>query len=204
MLTLHRMLIMAFVSALVSCGGGDGGSGIDRAELSVFDVLTEAQLDAIETLGVQINLGDSPPDIEGTFVVDPLVLQATSVADSQDSIGSSFFPIEITFANQDNTAGTVEFTIQDDANLEIVSTSSFVSGSGNAFTAFFLTETTRDGQTFEASDTYSAIVTDSGLENFQRALIVIDDRGDPNDIITPNDTGNLFIDLDGFSERLLP
>jgi len=98
----------------------------------------------------------------------------------------------------------VEFTVEDDANLEVVSIRSFVSGSANAFTAFFLTETTIDGQTFEATDTYSAIVTDVGLENFQRALIVIDDRGDPGDIISPNDTGSVFIDMDGFSERLQP
>jgi len=75
----------------------------------------------------------------------------------------------------------------------MTSTDSFISGSGNAFTAIFLTQSVQsDGSSFMATDAYSGIVSEAGIENFERAIVFANDQ----------DTGNISIDLDGFSERV--
>jgi len=52
------------------------------------------------------------------------------------------------------------------------------------------------------AEAYSGIITADGIENFEQANVVLDDSGDPGDFLSPNNTGNLFIDLDGFSEGI--
>lgn len=117
-------------------------------------------------------------------------------------MGGVFLPLEVTFSNQNNATRTIELALEDGSEFEITSTDSFLSGEGNAFTAYFLTETTFDGQTFDAVDAYSGMVTEAGIENFQRALLIVDDRGDPGDRVSPNGSTDLFFDMDALSERV--
>ncbi len=205
------------VSTLVACTSGDGsdGGGINAspsireflAEAQFAVLFTEAQIATMESVGLQINLGSKPPLIEGTFRIDPRVLQATSVADSVDQIGQANLSQNVTFSNQDNAAQAIRIDVVADgldeaAFGEIVVVHSYISGSGNMFTAFSRNEVTFDGHTFEVAQAFSGVITDNGIENIQQLDYVIDDRGDPGNFLIPSDTAQMFIDLDGVSEKL--
>ncbi len=168
---------------------------------SVERIYSESQIAAIESIGLQLNLGSNPPNVEGTFSFEPQLLQASTVPNEANEIGDTFDGLEFTFSNQDNEDLTLDFSASE-TSTNVVATSSFISGSGNAFTVYLVAEVTLDGHTFESTETYSGVVSDGGILNLQRALFVIDDRGDPNDAIIANDSGRLFIDQDGFSEQL--
>lgn len=185
---------------------------------STGGLLTVAQLASIQSLGLQINSGDTPPNVEGTFRLDPRVLQASSQPGDEVDAGSIAASQDITFLNQDNSAQTVSFavddipttsdvappTTEDESIDEVLSFESFISGSGDAFTVYFVFEFVFNGQTIETVEAYSGTVADDGIENFQSVLVLLDDGGDANDSLFPIGTGNLFTDQDGFSERLEP
>lgn len=206
---------------LVSCGGGgssgnssnlnnDPGNTTDPDPVvmpfsgtrpSVEQLYSAPLLEALENIGIQINLGEDPPNVEGSYLFNPVILQATSVPGDQSRVGQGFADPTVTFSNQDNTSLTLDLEARS-TNTSVVGTGSFISGSGDSFTVYFLTEVTQSGHTFESTETYSGVVTDAGIENLQRAVFVVDDRGDPNNNIIPNNTGRLFIDQDGLSMRV--
>jgi len=141
---LRGLILAASVSTLIACGGGgsDSAPPLNEEPASVSDLLTEDQLAVFESLGLQLNIGETPPDIEGTFRIDPRILQASSVPNTADDVGNTVNSTNITFSNQDATTLTLDvFATEDgvdEASLgEIEMTGSSISGSANAFTAFF-------------------------------------------------------------------
>jgi|GEM_PF-1375416 len=169
---------------------------------AITSIYSDSQLAAIEALGLELNLGDDPPNIEGTFRLDPAILQSSSVPNDEENLGENFTPITFTFSNQDNSSLTLDLTtLSDSGDTQVDGSGAFISGSGNAFTVYFLAEVTFEGFTFTSSETYSGIITDAGITNLQQAIFILDDRGDPQDLVFDQDTGRLFIDTDGLSVR---
>lgn len=229
---IRGLCLSVAVLTVISCGGSSGGGDelvspavvnpanelpVDGALLpsvpdeetntSVSNVLTETQLGAIESLGLEFNLGDTPPNVEGQFRIAPQIRVATTNPDAFPA--GENVPIvdfELTLSNQDNTARTIDLFIDNESNFfEIVSTDSFISGSGNAFTVYFQTETSFEGITIITAEVFSGNITESGIENFQRAFLMVDNNGnlDENNNVFPIGTGSYFIDQDGLSERLV-
>lgn len=206
------VVLMYSVLSLIACGGDsdddDGGITDEVGELTgIADIFTDEQFAVFESLGLELNQGNSPPDIEGTFRIDPRTVQASTAPDNANLVGNNTSSQNITFLNQNTASQTLDVVVSQDgtdpASLgEIVTTDSSLSGTGNAFTAFFIMSVTFDGVTFETAQGYSGIIMEDGIENFQQVSIVLNDSGDPGDFLISNNTGDLFIDLDGFSERL--
>ena len=174
----------------------------DGTRPSINNLYSESQIAAIEALGLQINEGDSPPNVEGTFLIQPMILQASSVPSDQDGVDGTFNDLEVTFSNQNNDTLTLDLNSASTANSMTEGSGSFISGSNSAFTVFFIAEVTMpDGHVILTTETFSGVVTAAGIQNIQFAGFVLDDRGDPFDNTIPNDTGRLFLDEDGLSIR---
>lgn len=213
---MNQIKILCFVtvvSLLNACGGSSGGGSNDANTVtvttnftgtrpSVEQIYSESLITSLEMIGLNINLGDNPPNVEGSYLLEPRVLQATTVPVENIEIGVGNGSTTITFSNQNNANLTLDLEANS-GSTNVVDTGSFISGSGNLFTVYFVAEVTVDGHTFDSTETYSGVITDGGVQNLQRAIFVLDDRGDPNDGLIPNDTGRLFIDEDGLSVRVL-
>ncbi len=183
----------------------------DGSTASVTAFYSQAQIDAIEGLGLVFHVGDQPPNMEGTFVSSPHVMQNTNVPGDQDTIGNLFNDTRIELTNQNNSDLTIDMVLTQtpaDGSESTVSVgnNAFISGTGPFFTIYFIAETTEldTGLVTRATITLSGSVTDNGLENLQTAYFLLDDAGDPNNNIIPNNTGRLFIDEDGLAERVFP
>jgi len=160
-------------------------------------------------MGVQFNLGNNPPVVDGNFLLDTVTLQATSVPGTEGSIGAigEFGdPNVVSFSNQDNANLTIDFSSNSTEpvdNIPVVANGAAISGSGNDFSVYFIGElTTPGGTTFLGADIYNGTVAELGIENFQRTVLVFDDQGDPADEIIPNNSGFLVIDNDGLAEEI--
>ena len=174
---------------------------------AVTDLYSQAQLDALEAIGFQFNFGDDPPSIEGSYLISMLSAQATSVPNDLVTPFTPFADREIRFFNQNNETLTIETISRDFGNIRdsnAQGTGSFISGSGNDFTVFLITENNRDGIINLTTDTYSGTIGAQGIENLQYAVFQLDDTGDPGGLLIPNDTGRLFIDntVTGTTPRL--
>jgi hypothetical protein len=136
-------------------------------------IIPPERLADLLSIGIEINHGNNPPNIEGTFALWPLEFVRNT--------GSGFFNVDSTnlrFSNQDNQRMTVSAS-----GWTWFNTDSFITGSGNKFTAFI--------EFFHGDviDIYSGEITPTGIRNFQMVEI------------RPNGYLGMWIDSDGFSER---
>ena len=182
-----QMLVFLF---LISCGGSDDSdppqTTFDGSRPSLSEFYSESQLVATESLGFLLNFGDDPPDVEGSFRIDPVVLQASSISDDAFGVGNTDVPFNLTFSDQDENSLTIDVDMGTDL-IEV--TSAVISGSGNAFTVFAMTLVPAISE--ESRMALSGNLTEFGIENFQYAPFVVGSED-----IRP------FEDQDNLSERL--
>ena len=197
-LQIRLIVLTGSLATLIACSGS--GNLTNEASL-----LTEEQLAVFVALGLRINEGDTPPDITGTYRIDPRLLSSSSAPEFHDLVETTFPSQNITFAKQGPEALTASVTEDgnDGAGFgDIVILGSTITGTNNAFTTFQLSQVTFNGHIFEIAQAFSGNVAEGGIKNFQQANSVIDGNGDPGNHLIPDDTGNLFTDLDGITSRV--
>lgn len=187
-------LVVIFLS-VVSCTNSDSPATalFDGSRPSLSNFYSESQLVTTESLGFVLNFGDDPPEVEGIFRFEPIVLQAASDPDDLFGVGSTDVPLNIIFSDQDIGLQTLDVSIVPDIGEELIEiTEAVISGSGNAFSVFALA-VLPEANGLETRMAFSGVLTEFGIENFQYAPFVI--GGDNDDV-------RLFVDQDSLSERL--
>jgi len=155
------------------------------------------------TLGIEINSGRNPPNIEGTYLATPLQLvnttTSTNIADQWD--------MYVTFSNQNYNKLTIsaDYTMQQNNNSGPMSSSgadAFIVGTGNKFTVFLDGTREQAGYMAKTVEVFSGEMTASGISNYQWAVFMVDNRGDPLGTWIANGTGYFKRDSDRFSEKI--
>ncbi len=198
-----KFTLLALVSLLVcSCKSDDDGLvGFDGSLRSIEDFYSPELLDALENLGFQINPGNTPPNLQGSFIFSPLRLENSSVP--TDSPGDLFNDYLATFKNQNNSNLTIDyngkhsgFSQQDEGN------GAFISGENDTFSMFLKTTSQIDNSVLtETTIAISGKVVETGLENVQMAVMMLDNKGNPDGVYIPDNTGRLLYDTDKFSPK---
>lgn len=173
----------------------------DGSRASLARLYSESEIAALESLGVQLNFGDNPPELVGAFELDPVILQATSWAEDLGIPGDVVSSAELEFSSQNFRNQTVEMGL-DAGATGLFAGNALVSGSGNLFTVYLVNLIVIEDSVADGTIVLSGVVTDTGLQNVQWALFLLDDRGDPEDLFLPEGTGRLFMDQDGVSGRI--
>lgn len=127
---------------------------------------------------IPIYEGNTPPDIEGIWLVAPNELYYESMGGSRDDY--NFADDHIWFYNQ-TSANTL--SMQSTQNLGDLSIAEgvFVSGSGNNFTVYFNEYTSyTDGSWLVKATLISGTKSGNYIKNLRNAFIILDDY-DPND-----------------------
>ncbi len=197
----HILLILCLSALFTSCSNDDENNTdeFDGSIESIENFYTPELLDALVNLGFNINTGENPPIVNGDYLLSPNILEVSNV--SGDQPGNSFNNVQIEISNQSNESLTLNFNANDGGSIEGIE--SYISGSGNNFSIFLKVEnTTPDNHTWIGAYAYSGTLTSEGFTNFQFALIMLDDLGDPNNNLIENNSGRLFIDEDGLVEKV--
>ena len=167
----------------------------------IHNIIPAEYVEILRELGLEIYGGKNPPMIEGTYLATPLALVRSNA-----SMGIvEQWDMYVTFSGQDNTTLTVnaDYTIQ--ASYGPMSSSgpgSFIVGEGNKFTVFVDAVRTEAGYTAKTVEVFSGEITPNGIKNYQWAVIMINNNGDPLGHWIGNRTGYVKSDSDGFSERV--
>ncbi|MDR2764026.1 MAG: hypothetical protein LBB90_03240 [Tannerella sp.] len=156
--------------------------------------------DGMQDLGLPVYGGGTPPSIAGTYKIAPLVLKKSNFWDSY-SAGHRFNDMYITFSEQNNSDLTVK-VVTNQENVTGEGTGAYIVGEGDKFTVFVEVTSYKNGK-FRAktAEIYSGILTSTGIKNLYYALVMLDDSGDPGEVIEVGQ-GRLFYDSDGFSEKV--
>ena len=162
----------------------------------VHNIIPDDILEKFKELGITINGGNNPPNIEGTYFISPYILVKSNFADGFDP-GYRFADMLMTFSKQDNAKLTV---VCDYINGPGTGNGlgSFITGNGNKFSVYTEISGTLSGYTFKSVEIYSGEITPSGIKGFYDAFIVTKEA--PSTI--KRGQGRLIYDSDGFSERI--
>lgn len=186
---------------IYSCSSDDDGfqgSDFDGSYAAIEQLIGSSVLDSLSNLGMVINRGAMPPNIEGKYLFSPAILDTSSV--SGDIIGEVYNDADLEFSEQDNINLTIVFDGIEAMGHEHSGSGGFISGDGDYFSVFLINESDFDGYIGETIFVVSAKKLEDGLTNFQLAFYMVDNGGNPATI--PNGSGRIFVDGDDFVEKI--
>lgn len=147
--------------------------------------------------------GDTPPNIEGSYLISKHVLSYST--NSNDTPGTEYVDQYIKFSNQDMVNNTVDYEAVQFASSTVrdYSLDSYVTGYDNNFTVFFnIAGEYSDGvTTYKMAYAISGTVGENGITNYYDGF-VLQEKNDPYSQLVAVGTMRIFKDRDGFSPRV--
>ena len=200
-ISITKGMMVLLIVGVISCSKDEASpepQDIPQGSLEELrSFYTDEFVDAMVAIDFNINTGNTPPNIEGSFLISPVFLSESTV-EGDTLVGTLLADYLLTFSNQDNENLTIDFK-GFQAAQEDNGSGSFVTGSNGAFAVYAKTTTQALSSTAQTAIAISGVLTADGIENIQLFGAMLDDNGDPQDIFITNNTGRLLIDNDGLA-----
>ena len=197
-------LNMALVlTAFLSCSKSDdsGSALVDPNGLTrdINEIVPDSLLDAIKKLGMPVNTGGSPPNLQGAYFLSPFILDSTNIPNDYP-IGKQFADYYLNFTNQNFRDLTVNIDYRNGGETGN-GIGSYIVGKGSNFSVFSRITSHNPAQTDSAYILFlfSGSKSNDGLHNMYVALFMLDDLGDPSGYFIENGHGRVFYDSDELS-----
>jgi len=200
---LKFSVLLIALSVFVGCNKDDDSSNEDDDEdiaQLVENFVTPELLQSLTDLGYDFNDGQDTPDIAGTFLFSTTVLSATNI-ESDFAPGSLFNDVTMAISNLNPEARTFDFILTENNSISGETQASFYSGNGNEFSAYVRSRADIGNARPIILYAISGTIAEGGITNAQYSLLMLDDDGDPDDILIENSEGRLFVDKDGTAAR---
>jgi hypothetical protein len=201
----YYILAALFVVGIIAtnCKKDETNDLIEANGLSrdINDFISEEILNILDSLGMPINTGGNPANIEGTYLISPMVL--TESNRPFDVIGKTYADKTFTFFDQNNDNLTLTTALTQGGGVG-EGLGSFIVGNGNNFSVFVRIKKVNQEHNDSTLTTqiFSGTITSDGIGNIYNALVMLDDYGDPNNHYIAIGDARVFYDEDGFSERV--
>ncbi len=168
--------------------------------VDINNLVPDSILNEMKNLGMPINTGGNPPNIENSYLVTPFVLLNSNRP--SDNIGTTFADYKVKFHDQDNEnlKISVDFVNGPESGNGI---GAFIVGDDNEF-SIFAEMVARRSNLDSASfvNVISGKIVEGGVENLYYANFMLDNNGNSNGIWIENGEGRVLYDKDGFSEEI--
>lgn len=198
---MKYLFFIPFLTLLVlaSCSKDEHECDSRGLTSEITDLVPEAILDTLDKYGFDIHGGMNPPDVSGSFVASPFVLEASNVPG--DPIGQSLLDYFVTFDNVD--LDDLELSLTYENGPETGSgIGSYLVGEGNKFSVFLKVDVTHtSGNHAEAITVISGAMSNDGIKDFRAAVFLIEDFNDPGNYFIEIGQGRILRDGDGLAER---
>jgi len=192
------LVMVGFVQSGCSSDSSDEAEAFDGSVESIENFVTPELLQTMEDMGLVVHPGNTPPSVEGVFLLNANILQSTNI--DSDTPGSTFADAYMTFENQDDANLKVDFSYdQPTAGESGVGNGTLLSGTANNFTAYLKQTVTHVDGDADTIMVISGTMTDTGIVDFQWALFMKENNGHASFI--ENGKGRIFIDSDDLVVR---
>lgn len=204
--TAFKFFISCIFLGATACSSNDSDEKqTDSPEIKLYEYYVDSKMQkSIDQLGITIHKGDTPPNVEGIYTIDPFRCTMSNFNDG--SLGVTFGASTLTLSNQNTVNLSVDFknfTIYtNDAQYETwEGKGSFISGQGNKFSILLHSDGELDKGTFVAKYQNLIILSGEldlqdnkikGIKNVQLASIMSDDYKDPHKTLVAIGQGRLF------------
>jgi hypothetical protein len=190
------MILSVLALVLVSCNKDDEKDGKFSEDIQNF--VSDETLEALDDLGMVINEGLEPPDMEGTYVASPFEMTATSIEDDNYDIGQVISDYYFRLYDQDNDDLTIKLDYYNGGE-EGSGLGGFISGDGKEFSVFIEVESEYQGYEATILQVISGKMTEDGIEDLYFSNWMLDNNGNEGNVWIDEETGRVFIDSDGMS-----
>ena len=199
MKNLKTISLVLLAIVITACSKDDEDKKeFDGSVETIENFFSAEVLQTMEDFGFVVHEGNTPPNISGEYLLSQTKLEASNMPN--DVIGRIYTDIILKFSNQENENLSLDYE-QIAGTANSVGVQSFISGKDDNFSVFIKVNNTLEEHTSVIAVGYSGKLLDGGIENIQYTIIMLDDKGDPNNNLIGNNTGRLFIDSDGFSPK---
>ncbi|MCB0806242.1 MAG: hypothetical protein KDC05_10625 [Bacteroidales bacterium] len=190
---------------IVGCSKNEENEDTEPANKNptmINDLIPQKAFEILDSLNMPIVEGDNPPDVSGTYIVNPNELMRSTV--ENDNIGENFPDYFLSFKSPNEGSNSFKTTtVCEPFELDGTADISFIQGSENAFSVFTVMETTDqiNNDSFISVEVYTGHLTDEGIQYLTNASIMLNDHGDPNDHYIEINEGRMFKDGNNFSDK---
>lgn len=196
-------MLLIILSVFVGCNKDDDSSNDDDEEdieQLVENFATPELIASLTDLGFDFNDGQDTPDISGTFTFSNVILVSSNVENDAPA-GTRFNDNTVQFSNLNPEERTFTFSITENGTSQGETEATFYSGVGDQFSAYVRTSINIEGIAPVLLYSISGTITEEGITNAQLSLLMLDDKGDPQETLIDNGEGRLFKDEDGTATR---
>ncbi len=208
---LIAMVAIIFAAATTSCKKNDAvitpNTPIDSTiglPQAVINQVPDSIIQKLKDLGMPINEGIAPPNVEGIYLGSPWKLVASNFDDFE--VGHLFTDLKVKFTNQNNLKQEINVqsktgsTISDDV-------SSYISGHDSLFSIFVITNNnklngsdTTDIQQFVRVFSGVKVSGESSIKNLRSALMSLKEIKNTTNAFLKAGQGRLIFDSDFVSD----
>jgi len=165
----------------------------------VSEFMDNKDITKLETGGLSVNKGNSPPNIEGTYKADNFVATYVSlVREKTIKVGETISTDTVTFSNQKED-GSISFGTSSEG-FESQSTS--VSGKDNCFTVYDDENYNKSSCKYTLAFVVSGCKSDKGLTNIQISSLMKSKTGEGCDDFAPIGYTIVGKEEDGLMEKI--
>lgn len=156
---------------------------------------------------IPIYEGENPPDIQGTYVIDPMEIVYDKMGNYEPGY-NNFSTLYFNISNQNFTTNTLDYREKEIGNGGVASESegngAFVSGEGNNFTVFFNTTGVTHLENYDVDTTDALIIsgtkTSDGIRDLHYAFVIVKKSADPDNRLMKEGDFRVFKDGDNWAE----
>ena len=172
------------------------GDQVTEEDQIVGEMLDNDQRDILENLGMPINSGNNPPDIEGFYLTDDL----DCVADTTDDYMQDLY---YNWNFYDQTDNEIKVSYFNNGTDSATGQGSYIFGEGNDFTIYIEFNGSDGSVSYTNVNIISGTLTSSGIEDFTQGFIMTDKTGDDYDyyLMAVNEA-RIYEEGDGLAESI--
>lgn len=168
----------------------------------VNEFLNKFDIEKYKKAGIKIYTGDNPPNIEGNYYLNSLVLFYEEPWDKQGDVGDGIVNYNYKFYDQ-KSDGTINSSYTAESlPSEAVGIGAFISGNDNCFTIFVDDKGKGYSCNTREARLISACKTDKGLEQIKDSFIMKEKQGSDCEELMPVGNLRIITEDDGLAERI--
>ncbi|WP_231426074.1 MULTISPECIES: hypothetical protein [Pedobacter] len=205
MKSLNFTIIVAIVVlGLSSCSKNkELTEEINQAEIQkkqIQQVIPDQYLDSLKKLGLTINTGVSPVNVEGNYAINPLILQSTNIKGDY-VIGYKFADARVNLSQQKDDF-SIKLLGKNFVSSRDTSLVTAVSGTGNNFTVYGKIKSTQGGKVAEFAIIFSGTLENKTIRGFKYGLICISNKNGSDATFIKEGQGRVIVESDGLSTAI--
>ncbi|RZK55856.1 MAG: hypothetical protein EOO87_06870, partial [Pedobacter sp.] len=181
----HSLLILVFATTLFACKKDkDQNELVELQKLETLnkkiqDIIPTQYLDSLKKLGLTINTGTNPTNIEGIYSIQPMILKSTNKK-SDYAIGTRFGDARLRVFEQ-NDKLDIKLIGKGFLGTSDTSIVTAISGIDNDFTVYGKVKSIHNNKIALFAIIFSGTIENNTIKNFNYGLICISNKNDISD-----------------------